>query len=74
MHSLLTNSMELSFLEKSPVTQLVNNSANPNVHYSVHKSPRLVPTLSQINPFYGTLSCLSNYKFRGLSPQANYTD
>jgi hypothetical protein len=66
-----------SLMELSPSGEAANCAAtqelpsilwNPEVHYRVHKSPPLVPILSQINPFHTMSSYLYKIHFNIVHP------
>jgi hypothetical protein len=57
----------------APTQEFPNILWNLNVHYRVHKSPPLVPTLSQISPVHTTLSYHSKIHFNIIHPPISWS-
>jgi hypothetical protein len=69
-------------MELSPSWEAANCAAtqelrsvlwNPKVHYSVHKSPSLVPIPSQINPIYTIPAHLPKIHFKIVHPPTSWS-
>jgi hypothetical protein len=69
-------------MELSPSLEAANCAAtqelpkilwNPKVHCRLHKSPLLVPILSQIDPAHTTLSYLSKIHFNIVHPRTSWS-
>jgi hypothetical protein len=67
-HSLMEISLSWEAANCATTQELPNILRNPKVHYRVHKSPLLVPILSQTDPVHTILFYLSKIHFNIVNP------
>jgi hypothetical protein len=53
------------------IQELLSILLSPKVHYRVHKSPLMLPILSQINPVHNTSFYLSKIRINIIHPHVS---
>jgi hypothetical protein len=70
---IVTATVESSDSSCAAIQELPSILWNPRLHYRVHKSPLLVPILSQINPVHTTASYLSKIHLSIIQPPTSWS-
>jgi hypothetical protein len=58
---------------RSAIQEFPKISWDPKIHFSVHKTSPLIPTLGQINPVHSTASSFSKFHLNNILPRKSWS-